>query len=317
MAMFNVPQTVVEVALALIYLFVLFIIITSKKEVFKNVFYMIFVATGFADVTSILICCFFRINSQLQLGPQMKPFISAGAVIAGTAFVAHMIGNLIITINRFSVLCLRKDSFWSRKNVRIIICLQYACAFAALVPAIGADLIYVKNDDGSYILFGFHKQDDLINRCAYVGSSLLYAVISIILNIRLLVYLHRMMKLSDSSRLAGHEKGMVFCTLIVFAFTMLMCTQQTLRGIAVWTENTEFNYWITMHYYWINDVMVSIPPCTQLILNSELRRDIIDFFQCRRHRTNPVSTAIMFSNQHPGSDRGSYQGRRSDTLTKY
>nr|CDJ80575.1 unnamed protein product [Haemonchus contortus] len=56
-----------------------------------------------------------------------------------------------------------------------------------------------------------------------------------------------MMKLSDSSRLAGHEKGMVFCTLIVFAFTMLMCTQQTLRGIAVWTENTEFNNWISMH----------------------------------------------------------------------
>uniref|UniRef100_A0A7I4YPK7 G_PROTEIN_RECEP_F1_2 domain-containing protein n=1 Tax=Haemonchus contortus TaxID=6289 RepID=A0A7I4YPK7_HAECO len=315
--MFNVPQTVVEVTLALIYLFVLFIIITSKKEVFKNVFYMMFVATGFADVTSISLCCFFRINSQLQGGPQMKPFISAGAVIAGTAFVAHMIGNLIITINRFSVLCLRKDRFWSRRNVRIIICVQYACAFAALVPAIGVDLIYAKNENGSYILMGMHKQDDLINRCAYVGTSLIYAVISFILNIRLLAYLHRMMKLSDSSRLAGHEKGMVFCTLIVFAFTMLMCTQQTLRGIAVWTENTEFNNWISMHYYWINDVMVSIPPSTQLILNSELRRDIINSFRCRRHRSNNVTNAIMFSSQQHGLDRSSYHSRRSDTSIKY
>ncbi|XGW25806.1 hypothetical protein V3C99_006871 [Haemonchus contortus] len=247
----------------------------------------------------------------------MKPIVSAGIVIAGIAFVAHMIGNLIITINRFSVLCLRKDSFWSRKNVRIIICLQYACAFAALVPAIGVDLIYAKNDDGSWILLGMHKQDDLNNRYAYVGASLLYAVISFILNTRLLVHLHRMMKVSHSARLAGHEKGMVFCTLVIFAFTMLMCTQQTVRGIAVWTENTELNRWITVHYLWINDVMVSIPPCTQLILNSELRRDIINFFQNRRHRNNSVATAIMFSNQHPGSDISSYQARRSDTLTKY
>ncbi|XGW25801.1 hypothetical protein V3C99_006868 [Haemonchus contortus] len=247
----------------------------------------------------------------------MKPIVSASIVVAGTAFVAHMIGNLIITINRFSVLCLRKDSFWSRKNVRIIICLQYACAFAALVPAIGIDLIYVKNVDGSWSQLGLHKQDDLNNRYAYVGASLLYAVISFILNTRLLVHLHRMMKVSYSARLAGHEKGMVFCTLIVFAFTMLMCTQQTVRGIAVWTENTELNRWITVHHLWINDVMVSIPPCTQLILNSELRRDIINFFQCRRHRNNSVATAIMFSNQHPGSDRSGYQGRRSDTLAKY
>ncbi|XGW25807.1 hypothetical protein V3C99_006871, partial [Haemonchus contortus] len=28
-----------------------------------------------------------------------------------------------------------------------------------------------------------------------------------------------------------------------------------------------------------------------------------------------VATAIMFSNQHPGSDISSYQARRSDTLT--
>ncbi|XGW25799.1 hypothetical protein V3C99_006867 [Haemonchus contortus] len=126
-----------------------------------------------------------------------------------------------------------------------------------------------------------------------------------------------MMKLSDSSRLAGHEKGVVFCTLIVFAFTMLMCTQQTLRGIAVWTENTEFNNWISMHYYWINDVMVSIPPSTQLILNSELRRDIINFFRCRRHRSNNVTNAIMFSSQQHGLDRSSYQSRRSDTSIKY
>ncbi|XGW25793.1 hypothetical protein V3C99_006863 [Haemonchus contortus] len=220
-----------------------------------------------------------------------------------------MVGNLIITINRFSVLCLKKDRFWSRKNVWIIICLQYACAFAALAPAIGVDMLYVKNSDGSYTILGISKQDDLINQFTYIGAAVLYAVIGFILNVKMLVYLHGVFKLSNSARMIGHEKGMVICTLIVFGFTMLMCIQQTLRGIAILTENTEFYNLMTVQYFWINDVMVSIPPCTQLILNSELRRDIINFFRCRRRRNNPIGSTVMYSNGHPGLDRISHQGR--------
>ncbi|XGW25371.1 hypothetical protein V3C99_006643 [Haemonchus contortus] len=230
-------------------------------------------------------------------------------VIHGAAFVAHMIGNLIITINRFSVLCTKKDSFWSRKNVRIIICLQYACAFAALAPVIGVDVVYVKNSDGSYTIMGISKQDDLINEFTYIGSATLYAVIGFTINVKVLVYLHGMLKLSNTARMAVHEKGMVFCALIVFGFTMLMCIQQALRGVAILTENTEFYNSIIVHYYWINDVMVSIPPCTQLILNSELRRDMINFFRCRRRRNNPIRSTVMFTNRHPGLDRISHQGR--------
>ncbi|XGW25375.1 hypothetical protein V3C99_006645 [Haemonchus contortus] len=220
-----------------------------------------------------------------------------------------MTGNLIITINRFSILCLKKDSFWSRRNVRIIICLQYTCALAALVPAIGVVMVYIKNSDGSYTIVGMRKQDELINEFTYIGAAVLYAVIGIILNVKMLVYLHKMLKLSDSARMAVHEKGMAFCTLIVFGFTMMMCTQQILRGIAILTDNTEFNNWITIHYFWISDVMVGIPPCIQLVLNSELRRDIVNFFLCRRHRNNAVRSTVMFSNRHPGLDRSSHLGR--------
>nr|CDJ80576.1 unnamed protein product [Haemonchus contortus] len=145
-------------------------------------------------------------NSELQFGPKARNFTVALMVIHGTAFVAHMIGNLIITINRFSILCLKKDSFWTRKNVRIIICLQYACAFAALLPTIGVDMIYVKNIDGSYSIVGMRKQDELINEFTYIGAAVLYAVIGSILNVKMLVYLRRMLKLSNSARMAVHEK---------------------------------------------------------------------------------------------------------------
>ncbi|XGW25805.1 hypothetical protein V3C99_006870 [Haemonchus contortus] len=101
-------------------------------------------------------------------------------------------------------------------------------------------MVYVNNSDGSYTVLGISKQDDLINQFTYIGSSALYGVIGFVLNVKVLVYLHGMLRLSNSVRMIGHEKGMVFCSLIVFGFTMLMCIQQTLRGIAILTENTEF-----------------------------------------------------------------------------
>nr|CDJ80574.1 unnamed protein product [Haemonchus contortus] len=84
-----------------------------------------------------------------------------------------------------------------------------------------------------------------------------------------------MMKVSHSARLAGHEKGMVFCTLVIFAFTMLMCTQQTVRGIAVWTENTELNRWISAH---VSDVQ------NMKITNKEIAQNDQDLFEMRKAR---------------------------------
>ncbi|KAK5986118.1 hypothetical protein GCK32_022306, partial [Trichostrongylus colubriformis] len=67
-----------------------------------------------------------------------------------------MIGNMLITINRYSALCLinRYDKIWSRRNVCIMIVAQYIVAIAAVIHIIGAKIVYTRNDDGTYTYIG-------------------------------------------------------------------------------------------------------------------------------------------------------------------
>ncbi|KAK6015225.1 hypothetical protein OSTOST_19353 [Ostertagia ostertagi] len=123
----NVLHTVIEGVLVCSYAFVLFIIVTSRVKVLKTAFYVIFVATGVADLFAIFASCFNRLNRQLGLGPEFKTLVSFVIIVSGTTFLTHMIGNMFLTINRYSALCLLKkyDTIWSRRNVWIMIVVQY------------------------------------------------------------------------------------------------------------------------------------------------------------------------------------------------
>ncbi|KAK6060201.1 hypothetical protein COOONC_02144, partial [Cooperia oncophora] len=119
---------------------------------------------GLADVTSVLFASFFRISSGIGgIGPQLKPLIQAAAIFACWSFVAHMLGNMLIAINRYSALRLNKnyEKVWKRRNVRLIIGLQYGCAFAAFIPLFNAEYIFMQNDDGTYTYVGIDKSSSL------------------------------------------------------------------------------------------------------------------------------------------------------------
>ncbi|KAK5982440.1 hypothetical protein GCK32_022504, partial [Trichostrongylus colubriformis] len=97
-------------------------------------------------------CCLFRIYRKFGTGPEYSYLVSVGVPLATTSFVAHVIGNMLIAINRFSAVCLKKK----------------------------------------------------------------------------------------------YDKGMLFCTILVFALTTLMCVQQTARGIAFLSGGSAFLAWITV-----------------------------------------------------------------------
>ncbi|KAK6052538.1 hypothetical protein COOONC_09956 [Cooperia oncophora] len=161
-----------------------------------------------------------------------------------------MIGNMLIAANRYSALRLKEkyEMVWNRRNVRIIIGLQYGCAFAAFTPLFKAEYIFVKNGDGTY-MYTIDRRSDLINRVAYVAACLLYAVVSLILNVKSLVLLQSLLKVSEFARRFRNERGMLFYTTIVFLFTSLMCSQQILKGFATVTENDALRLWINMQFY--------------------------------------------------------------------
>nr|CDJ89518.1 7TM GPCR domain containing protein [Haemonchus contortus] len=139
-------------------------IIRFKAKVFKSAFYSMVVATGFADIASLFSVGTLRLIRELHLGEETKHIASLSLVITYMALIAHLIGNMLITINRYSALCLmnKYDVIWTRKNVRIVVIIQYAISFVAFAHVTGGNVEYTRDDDGTVAMKGFReKQIDL------------------------------------------------------------------------------------------------------------------------------------------------------------
>ncbi|VDO32918.1 unnamed protein product [Haemonchus placei] len=293
----NVLHTVIESILVTAYVFVLFIIITSKTRVFRTAFYLLFVATGIADIFAILIACLNRLNRQLRLGPEFKPVFSVVIIFSGTTFLTHMIGNIFIAINRYSTLRFLKsyEKIWCRRNVWIMIFVQYIVAFAVFANMIGVELLYKQDSDGRYTYAGVEPSASWRYRYIYGGVSLTYALISVTCNVKLFLRWRKLSKISGNQKLSRHEKGLLLYTALVFFSTMLMCIQQGLKAVASLSGNTDFDVWATMQFFWINDVMVCVPPFCLVVLSTELRRDIVNFFRCTRQQNKSTASVTVFN----------------------
>ncbi|XGW25851.1 hypothetical protein V3C99_006894 [Haemonchus contortus] len=293
----DVLHTVIESILVTAYVFVLLIIITSKTRIFKTAFYLLFVATGIADVFAILLACFNRLNRQLRLGPEFKPIISIVIIFSGTTFLTHMIGNILIAINRYSTLRFLKsyEKIWCRRNVWIMIFVQYIVAFAVYANMIGVELLYKQDSDGRYTYAGVEPSASWRSRYIYSGVSLTYALISVTCNVKLFLRWRDLSKISGNSKLSRHEKGLLLYTALVFVSTMLMCIQQGMKAIASLSGNTDFDLWATMQFFWINDVMVCVPPFCLVVLSTELRRDIVNFSRCTRYQNKSTASVTVFN----------------------
>ncbi|XGW25810.1 hypothetical protein V3C99_006874, partial [Haemonchus contortus] len=290
--MLNVPQTVAEVVIAIVYTTVILTIVTSKSKTFKNAFFKMFVATGSTDVISIWAAMFLRSNRELELGPEYKLAVLLAVYILSSTYISHIIGNLLIAINRFSALCLmqRYDKIWSRKNVRIVIAAQYLVSFLAFLPIIVASLICVQNADGTCTFEGLNKQADQISRCIFSGLSFIYAVITLCLNVRMAIEWYRIARNGSGPKI--NEKGLLLYTMIVFFFTMLMCALQITCAIASFTSNAKLYIFAITQFFLVNDVMLCIPPLSLLLLSTELRHNVFNIF--RRKTQEEIPNVPMF-----------------------
>ncbi|KAK6026538.1 hypothetical protein OSTOST_07482 [Ostertagia ostertagi] len=208
----NVLHTLIESVLVCSYAFVLFIIITSRVKVLKTAFYVIFVATGVADLFAIFASCFNRLNRQLGLGPEFKTLVS---------FVINL-----VSMDTF-LSTLIEENMFSHQSITAL------CSEEVMT--------------------------------------------------------------SGNSRISGHEKGLLFYTALVFVSTMMMCLQQVLKAIATLSNNTDLDLWATMQFFWINDVMVCVPPASLVMLSADLRQDIANFFRCRRHRSKSLASVSVLN----------------------
>ncbi|XGW26222.1 hypothetical protein V3C99_007104 [Haemonchus contortus] len=295
----NVTQTVIEGLLVFFYLYVLFIIIISKAKTFKNAFYSIFVASGITDVASLLAGCYLRLNQELSLGEDWQNITRYFLLTTHAALISHLIGNMLITINRYSALRYlhRYDLIWTRKNVFIAIIVQYAVSFAAFAHIIVAKLIYVQNKDGTVNLKSYEVHIEMFVRLTLGGACTIYVILSIILDAKLFVEWKRISKMDASSRHRHHDKRLLMHTTVVFLCTLLMCIVQLSKAVATFFDINALNIWLIMQYYWINDLMLSASPFSLLLLSSDLRQEIVNSFRRKKVENTTIMSVTTRTNR--------------------
>ncbi|XGW26237.1 hypothetical protein V3C99_007116 [Haemonchus contortus] len=253
---FSIFHTTINGLIILWYSFAVIMIIRFKAKVFKSAFYSIIVATAFADIASLFSVGALRLIRELNLGEETKYLALLSLVITYMALIAHLIGNMLITINRYSALCFmnRYDEIWTRKNVRIAVIIQYVISFVAFVHVARGNVEYIHNDDGTVAMKGLReKQIDLIARFTSIGACIIYATISLSLNVRLLMEWKRLSRADGVPKHRHHDKGLLLYALLVFTCAMMMCLQQVVKAIATFTGNTPLNLWISLQYTWMNE----------------------------------------------------------------
>ncbi|XGW26226.1 hypothetical protein V3C99_007107 [Haemonchus contortus] len=284
---FSMLHLIIDTLVFLLYSFALFIIIRSKTTVFRSAFYSIFVATGFADIASLFSACSLRVIRESSLGEDYEVFALFCIMITYTSFMAHMIGNLLITINRYSALCLMNiyNEIWTRKHVLAAIIFQYVISIGVFAHAIRAHVEYIPGANGTTIIKGIKEREiDLIIRFTYIITCIIYATTCLGLNIRLLIEWKRLTKMDGVLERSHHDKRLLFYALVIFSGSMLVCIQQFVKFVAVITNDISLNLWATLQYSWLNGIMVSIPPFFLIMLSSDFRHEILNFFGCLRHR---------------------------------
>uniref|UniRef100_A0A7I4YQA1 G protein-coupled receptor n=1 Tax=Haemonchus contortus TaxID=6289 RepID=A0A7I4YQA1_HAECO len=246
-----------------------------------------------ADIASLFSGCTIRMISELNVGEDSKDLALLFFMITYTAFIAHLIGNMLITVNRYSALCLinRYNMIWTRKNTWIAVITQYVISFAVFAHVARGHIEVVHSADGEVFVKGIQeKQIDMIVRYTYIGACIIYATTSLTLYLRLLIEWKRLSKIDDGLKNSYHDKGLLIYALLVFIGSMLVCSQQFVKAIAVLTDNTSLNLQAAMLYSWMNNFMVSIPPISLLMLSSDFRNEIVNFFQC----VNCQSSVALF-----------------------
>uniref|UniRef100_A0A7I4YMB4 G protein-coupled receptor n=1 Tax=Haemonchus contortus TaxID=6289 RepID=A0A7I4YMB4_HAECO len=242
----HVMQTVLEAFILCYYAFILLTIATSREKVFRSAFYILFVSTGIADIISLLSSFVLRMNLEPASSNEPRYIIIYSITAGRTALTAHMIGNTFITFNRYSSICLmsKYDKIWTRRNVFIIVVVQYAVSIAAVFYTATSKMIYVQADDGTYVFKGLEPHVAAVTACISSTIVIICLLISFGLDVKLFVTWHNLLKEGDRSTVRHVEKGLLIYTITAFILMILINTEDALYAIASITEDRELYIWV-------------------------------------------------------------------------
>ncbi|KAK6049024.1 hypothetical protein COOONC_13471 [Cooperia oncophora] len=90
------------------------------------------------------------------IGPAWEPLTRLAMAMTGINFFTHIIGCLLMTLNRFTAVCFpyQQQQIWKTRNVCILLVIDIVFSILVHIEILIVSYIYNPNPDGTWTLVG-------------------------------------------------------------------------------------------------------------------------------------------------------------------
>ncbi|KAJ1348266.1 hypothetical protein KIN20_003527 [Parelaphostrongylus tenuis] len=164
-----------------IYAYVLNVIISSKSKAVHSAFFHIFTVTGVFDIMGVIAYNWVRLDVNFCFGPSFELISRLAAAMTGTNSLTHMIGSLLMTLNRFTAVLYpdKHGDIWRKRNVCIILAVDVITSYLVYIPLYSNKMHYDQRDDR----WCCDGREEPVNELRIISATIVffYEFISIIL----------------------------------------------------------------------------------------------------------------------------------------
>ncbi|XGW03159.1 hypothetical protein V3C99_014838 [Haemonchus contortus] len=244
--------------------------LTSKSMDLKSAFFRIYVVTGISDILGIIALEWVRAEMKSSFGPTYELLTRLAMTMTGINFVSHILGCLLMTLNRFTAVCYPHQyrSIWSTRNVCMFLIIAIIIAIIVHIEALTTHFLYESTADGGWTRVG---RSGSIDRVRITSSALTigYEAVSIVL-ISCTIYAMNK-QLRESGHKLTQDMSLVFVTTINCILSILECIYDISSLFSFQSPVIE---WITGQYA-INLFLVMTTNAYSIIfLSYSLRQEI-------------------------------------------
>ncbi|EPB75551.1 hypothetical protein ANCCEY_05373 [Ancylostoma ceylanicum] len=136
---------------------------------------------GFCDIIGNFAVEWVRTDRKAGFGPPTEPFTRVMYTLTGVTFFTHLIGSLLMTLNRYTAVCFpwAYGKIWTRKNVYIMLVLNVIVSIAVHSQIFFIRLVYKRMANG-WTDFGRDTQIPVV-RAISSCAAIIYGCVSVVL----------------------------------------------------------------------------------------------------------------------------------------
>ncbi|KAL6725861.1 hypothetical protein Aduo_007888 [Ancylostoma duodenale] len=292
-------QFVVSTLTVLYYSYILVITMRSKSETFRSPFFIIFRFTGLFDIIGNIAVEYVRTDRKSGFGPSIEPFTRVMYAMTGVTFFTHLIGSLLMTVNRYMAVCFpwAYGKIWTRRNVYIMLLVDIIVSIVVHTQIFFVSLIYKQAND-RWKTIGREIPIPVV-RAISGSASIIYGCISVVVLSRTMYVTFQLSKKSSGHQQMDAAKVTATNLVIFVAVDCLLglvdCIYEAADLFGLSTANVVF-VWISDNITTLMFLILSINAYSMTFLSQELRMEAIAPCRKKERPTSFTTTVVVSRN---------------------